>query len=111
MSELKKAAMNDSSEYISNGVAISPDMPTAGDKVKIMYNGLLVKSGTNDIYAYIGFGSTWEDDTYVKMNRNSMGFEATVPILESNTLNVCFKDCSNNWDNNSGENYLFTIIQ
>lgn len=100
-----------SSEYMSNGVIITPAVPTSGEKVKIMYDGLLSKSGANHIYAYVGFGSSWNNSSYYMMNKNATSYEATLPVLNSDTLNICFKDCANNWDNNSGKNYSFDINQ
>ncbi len=100
-----------SSEYISNGVTISPAIPTAGEKVKVLYDGLLSKSGANDIYVHVGFGSSWNNSSFYKMNKNNTGFEATLPVSNSDTLNICFKDCANNWDNNYGRNYSFDVNQ
>jgi len=45
------------------------------------------------------------------MKRTSIGFEATIPVMEADTLNICFKDCANNWDNNSGAKLYFRYIQ
>jgi hypothetical protein len=45
------------------------------------------------------------------MMRTGMGFETTVPVIKPDTLNVAFKDCANNWDNNSGMNYSFDVTQ
>lgn len=95
--------------YKDYGVVISPTNPNVGDKVKILYDGILAKSGAKEVYAHIGYGQTFENVTDIKMVPTSMGFEATIPALKSNTLNVCFKDSANNWDNNSGGNYLFDI--
>lgn len=98
-------------EYVSNGVSISPAIPSAGDNIKINYDGLLSKNGANHIYAHIGFGEKWSSLSDVKMTKTPMGFEATISVLPSDTLNVCFKDCASNWDNNSGTNYTFDIMK
>ncbi len=45
------------------------------------------------------------------MTRTDKGFEVSIPVLKADKLNVCFKDCANNWDNNSGKNYIFDTIQ
>ncbi len=101
-------------EYLSNGVTISPSTPSAGDKVKVVYDGLLSKNGATHVYAHIGYGCKWDNNSFFKMDRTSMGFEATIPVSDtstsaSDTLNICFKDCADNWDNNSGKNYSFDI--
>jgi hypothetical protein len=97
--------------YISNGVYISPAIPTAGKKVKVVYDGLLAKSGAAHVYARVGFGNKWNNLYDFPMNKTEMGFEATIPVLKSDSMNLCFKDCANNWDNNSGVNYSFTVTQ
>ncbi len=98
-----------SSEYLNNGVTISPSVPSAGDKVKVVYDGLLAKSGASHVYAYAGFGNKWNGDNYFQMNRSSTGFEASIPVIQNDTLNLAFKDCASNWDNNYGKNYSFKV--
>ncbi|MDP4183282.1 MAG: carbohydrate-binding protein [Bacillota bacterium] len=98
-------------EYMQNGISLSPAVPTAGEKIKVIYDGLLAKSGANDIYAHIGYGSNWDRSSYFKMNKSLTGFEASLPVEYSDTMNICFKDCANNWDNNSGKNYSFDVTQ
>lgn len=98
-------------EYMSNGVTISPAIPTAGEKVKVSYDGLLSKSGANHIYAHVGFGNSWDNSSFYQMNKGNTGFEATLSVSNGDTMNLCFKDCANNWDNNSGRNYSFDVNQ
>lgn len=96
-------------EYVSNGVSISPVVPAPGDNVKISYDGILSKSGATDILAHVGYGNSWSNVYDYRMVRSGTGFEVTVPVSDSDTMNLCFKDCANNWDNNSGRNYSFDI--
>lgn len=96
-------------DYLSNGISIKPSKPSVGENLTIMYDGLLSKSGASHIYARIGFDSNWNHLHDYTMTKTPMGFEATIPVSESDTLNVCFKDCANNWDNNCGMNYSFDI--
>ncbi|HOQ37139.1 MAG TPA: carbohydrate-binding protein [Acetivibrio sp.] len=97
------------SDYMANGVAIMPSIPSVGDNLTIKYDGLLSKSGASHIYAHVGFGNKWNHLYDYPMTRTMSGFEVTIPVSEADTLNVCFKDCANNWDNNSGMNYSFDI--
>mgnify|MGYP000500944935 CR=1 FL=1 len=69
------------------------------------------KSGATDIYAHVGFGSAWDNLYDYRMNKTDTGFEVTVPVKSADTINICFKDCAGNWDNNSGMNYSFDISQ
>lgn len=85
---------------------------TLGDKVRVTYNGLLAKSGAQDVYAVIGYGdnSNWQNTkTYLMNNTNQQIFELSIPAEEGEQLNVVFKDKADNWDNNSGKNYSFYI--
>lgn len=93
-----------SNPYMGNGITISPLNFNAGDKIKVTYNGLLSESGANEVYAHVGWGDTWENVNDVKMSRTKTGFTTTITAYNS-TLNLCFKDNSNNWDNNYGYNY------
>jgi hypothetical protein len=97
-------------DYIKNGVSISPAVPAVGDKVKILYDGLLSKSGATHVYAHLGYGGNWAYSQDIPMTRTYSGFEASIPVSETDRLNVCFKDCANNWDNNSGLNYTFDVV-
>lgn len=95
--------------YSTNGISISPTIPSAGEKVKLTYDGLLSKSGATDLSVRVGFGSDWHSLGEYHMTRTTDGFTANIPVAEAETMNVCFKDCANNWDNNSGFNYTFEI--
>jgi hypothetical protein len=97
--------------YRPNGVHVSPEVPTFGESVKIVYDGLLAKSGAQELYAHIGFGNTWAGTSDFKMNKTATGFEAVVPVSSQGPLQVAFKDNANNWDNNGGYNYTFTVAQ
>lgn len=104
-----KSSISTNSEYMSNGVTIIPAMPSAGETVKISYDGLLAKSGATDVLARVGFGNNWDMLYDYRMYRSGTGFEANIPVSDANVMNVCFKDCANNWDNNSGRNYIFDV--
>ena len=108
---MPRATAKTNTEYFTNGVTVSPAVPSAGDKLKVVYDGLLSKSGATHIYAHVGFGNSWESPNDFMMNRTTTGFETTIPVQSSDTLNLCFKDCANNWDNNSGKNYTFDVTQ
>lgn len=98
-------------EYLSNGVIMNPPIAAAGEEVKISYDGILSKNGADEIVAQINFGPAAESAKEIKMQKISMGFEVTLPVANSDVMNVCFKDASNNVDNNSGKNYIFDVAQ
>jgi hypothetical protein len=98
------------SNYLQSGVVISPPAASVGDKVRLVYDGLLSKSGATHIYAHVGFGPRWENVQDIPMIKTDIGFETTLPVLKQDSINVCFKDCANHWDNNSGLNYTFDVV-
>jgi hypothetical protein len=99
-----------SNEYLANGVAITPHNPAPNSNITIVYNGLLAQKGASEIYAHVGFGEHWHGNQDLKMIRTKSGFEATIPAVHADSLNVAFKDSVNNWDNNSNMNYSFNIL-
>jgi len=98
-------------QFLKNGVAISPAIPSAGENVKVLYDGLLSKNGAGQIFARIGYGSKWDGLRDYEMTKTRAGFEATIPIIPADRMNVCFKDSAGNWDNNANQNYIFDIVQ
>ncbi|MDR3561096.1 MAG: carbohydrate-binding protein [Negativicutes bacterium] len=102
--------MSISSEYLSNGVAVSAVGPSPYNMVKIAYDGLLAKSGATKVYAHVGFNSGWENARDYPMAKTFDGFETTVFLHDGvASVNVCFRDAVGNWDNNSGANYSFSV--
>ncbi|MFZ5644251.1 MAG: carbohydrate-binding protein [Bacillota bacterium] len=75
--------------------------------VTIMYNGLLAKSGANQVYLHTGLGQNWDRVYDHRMEPTNNGWEKTIQ-MESSELSFCFKDSANNWDNNNGQNWMFT---
>ncbi|MDR3590237.1 MAG: carbohydrate-binding protein [Negativicutes bacterium] len=98
------------SKYEDNGIVLSPAVPAKGETARVVYNGLLAQSGADKVYVHVGFGDDWKRPTDYRMNRSGSGFEAQIPVAIANTMNLCFKDNANNWDNNSGHNYSYTVL-
>ncbi len=96
-------------KYQANGLSVSPYVLSKGETAHVFYNGLLANSGANKIYARIGFGREWQNAIEYKMERTADGFIVDVPISVGDTLNLCFKDSADNWDNNSGQNYSYNV--
>lgn len=97
-------------KYRENGVIIYPAIPSAPSVSKITYNGLLYQSGAMEVFAHVGYGSTWQNTCDYKMRKTDHGFEASISIPQhSECLNICFKDTASNWDNHAGVNYRFAV--
>lgn len=95
--------------YYENGIVVIPNVIAEGDKATILYKGLLYNSGAHSVFMHFGHGNNWNDTTDVRMEKTDEGFKAVVPVVSPDKLNVVFKDCANNWDNNSGSNYTFEV--
>jgi hypothetical protein len=102
--------MPSSTDYAANGVKTVPVLPSPGDVVQIVYDGLLAKSGATEVYAHIGFDEEWDQVRDLQMMKTPEGFQTSVdPPHSATTLNICFRDPANNWDNNSGRNYSIDL--
>jgi len=98
-------------DYLDKGVAISPATPVVGDKITILYDGVLSKNGAPEISVHLGYGSNWDSEQLVPMVKKDTGFETTIPALKEDYLKVSFIDSSNNVDDNNGEGYSFDIMK
>ena len=96
----------DNQRYAENGVSLSK---VSDHTATLKYDGLLAKSGADDVYTVVGYGSNtkWENVQCIRMNRFGNSFHADVPAMHGMNINVAFKDSAENWDNNSGMNYTF----
>lgn len=97
-------------DFLKNGVAISPASPVVGDKIKILYDGILSKNGAAEVTVHLGFGSNWDNEQDVPMVKKDTCFEATVPALKEDYIKLSFKDKYSNTDDNSGNGYSFDIM-
>lgn len=93
------------------GVRVKP-VTEDGNKVSVLYDGLLARSGADKIVLHAGFGelNNWQYVVEVEMNKSQTGFEASLDMKDKQ-LNFCFKDNLSNWDNNSGNNWVYRIYQ
>lgn len=103
----KKALQN--MEFLQKGVAISPAAPIVGDRITILYDGILSKNGAAGMTVHLGYGSNWDNEQDVPMVKSETCFEATVPALKEDYMKLSFKDLSNNIDDNTGKGYSFDI--
>lgn len=77
-----------------------------GNEATIVYNGLLARSGADQVFLHCGFGNPmhWENVSTQRMDRTQRGWEKNIRI--ENQAIFCFKDSAGNWDNNSGYNWV-----
>ncbi|MFW6389731.1 MAG: carbohydrate-binding protein [Halanaerobiales bacterium] len=94
-----------------HGITVSPTPITAGERVEIQYNGLLSRSGAQEVYLHAGFGldNQWENIMDIKMHKEGMSWKADCAVKTDKRFYFCFHDNADNWDNNSGTNWSFEV--
>ena len=95
-------------ELIKN-IFFNTDKIIEGSKVKISYVGYLFQNSSEDVYLHYGFGLNWDNVSDIKMEKTELGFQAEIDILDFESLNLCFKNNKEEWDNNFGQNFTFPI--
>ena len=81
-----------------------------GRTAKLTYKGTLATNGAEEIYVHYGFGLLWENLQEIKLDKVADNtFETTINLASSDSINFCFRDGNNNWDNNSTQNYSMPI--
>ncbi|MFZ5351529.1 MAG: carbohydrate-binding protein [Bacillota bacterium] len=96
------------------GVQINTDRIKPNNVVEITYKGLLAQSGADEVYLHCGSSETreWNDIQDIRMTKLSPDlFKAHALVQDGTVFNICFRDSAQNWDNNSGSNYSFTITE
>lgn len=95
-------------ELVKN-VFFNTDKLIENTPVKISYTGNLFQKGSDDVFIHYGFGDNWNNINDLKMDKTELGFQAEINLLDSDKLNFCFKNSSDEWDNNNGSNYIFNV--
>lgn len=95
-------------ELVKN-IFFNTDKIIEGEKIKISYVGYLFQIGSEEVYLHYGFGMNWDNVSEVKMEKTEIGFQCEIDILESETLNLCFRNNADVWDNCFGQNFIFDI--
>ncbi len=94
---------------LTKNIFFNTDKLVSNTVVKISYTGKLFQNNADEVYIHYGFGLLWENLNDVKMEKTELGFQAEIELQDSESLNFCFKDSENNWDNNENKNYIFPI--
>lgn len=95
-------------ELVKN-VFFNTDKLIENTKIKISYTGKFFEENASQVFLHYGFGENWDNINDIEMTKTELGFQAELELISSTSLNLCFKDNNNNWDNNNGQNYCFPI--
>ena len=77
--------------------------------VKISYTGKLFQENSEEVFVHYGFGNNWNNLNEIQMEKTELGFQAEIELKSDETLNLCFRNSNNEWDNNDSQNYIFPI--
>ena len=95
-------------ELVKN-IFFNTDKLIEKSKVKISYTGRFFQDGSEKVYAHYGFDEQWNNVNDVEIVKTELGFQTEFELQEGKTFNLCFKNEKDEWDNNDGKNYIFTI--
>ena len=95
-------------ELVKN-IFFNTDKIVENSKVKISYVGLLYQNNSDKVFLHYGFGLNWDNVSDIEMEKTELGFQCEIEINSDETLNLCFRNSLDEWDNNDGINYIFQI--
>lgn len=94
---------------LTKNIFFNTDKLIENTTVKISYTGKLFSQNAENVFIHFGFGLNWDNVNEIEMQKTELGFQSEIELSSFDTLNFCFKDGNNNWDNNDGKNYVFPI--
>ena len=95
-------------ELVKN-IFFNTDKLVENSKVKISYTGKLFEENSKNVYLHYGYGINWDNISDVEMTKSELGYQAEIELMSSDSLNLCFRNSNNEWDNNGNANYIFPI--
>ena len=95
-------------ELVKN-IFFNTDKLTPYIKVKITYAGKFFEEKSKEVFLHYSFNDNWENAKDIKMEKSELGYRAEIDLNNNKTLNICFFNENDEWDNNSSNNYNFPI--
>ena len=94
---------------LTKNIFFNTDKLIENSRVKISYTGKFYQENSEKVTIHYGFGEQWNNVNDVEMVKTELGFQTEFELQEGKTFNLCFKNEKDEWDNNDGKNYIFTI--
>ena len=94
---------------LTKNIFFNTDKLIENTTVKISYTGKLFSDGSEKVSIHYGFGTNWDNVNDIEMEKTELGFQAEIELKSSESLNLCFRNSNNEWDNNDAQNYVFPI--
>lgn len=95
-------------ELVKN-IFFNTDKLVENTKIKISYTGKLFENNSEEVFLHYGYNSQWDNVSEIEMVKTELGFQAEIELLSADSLNLCFRNSNNEWDNNNNQNYIFPI--
>ena len=90
-------------------IYFNTDKLVENTNVKVSYTGKFYQGNNDKVYIHYGYGENWNNVNEIEMTKTDLGYQTELCLNGSDTLNFCFKNQNNEWDNNFGKNYVFNI--
>ena len=90
-------------------VYFNTDKLVENANVKVSYTGKFYQDENEKVFLHYGYGKDWNNVNDIEMKKTDLGYQAELNLGNFDTLNFCFKNQNNEWDNNFGNNYVFDI--
>lgn len=94
---------------LAKNIFFNTDKLVGNTTVKISYTGNLFQGNSEEVFIHYGFGLQWENVQEKQMEKTELGFQAEIELDDNESLNFCFRDNNDVWDNNENQNYIFPI--
>lgn len=95
-------------ELVKN-IFFNTDKLVENTKIKISYTGKLFENNSEEVFLHYGYNFQWDNVSEIEMVKTELGFQAEIELLSADSLNLCFRNSNNEWDNNDNQNYIFPI--
>lgn len=90
-------------------IYFNTDKLVENTNVKVSYTGKFYQGENEKVFLHYGYGKDWNNVNEIEMKKTDLGYQAELNLAGSDSLNFCFKNQNNEWDNNFGKNYSFNI--
>ena len=90
-------------------IYFNTDKLVENTNVKVSYTGKFYQGDNDKVFIHYGYGKNWDNIQEVEMQKTDLGYQTELNLAGNDTINFCFKNQNNEWDNNFGENYVFNI--
>lgn len=90
-------------------IYFNTDKLVENTKVKVSYTGKFYQGNNEKVFLHYGYGKDWNNINEIEMAKTDLGYQAELDLIGKDTINFCFKNQNNEWDNNFGQNYVFDI--